>query len=110
MTPILAMFFLLLTQLTLERQLAEKYCNLDTNVKQSTDFGVSDQKVIPSKHHRVVGKESGQTHAVERLNHTFRQPISRSVRENLSFFKNLENYMGAIGSFIHDDNAQLAKI
>jgi IS1 family transposase/transposase-like protein len=42
-----------------------------------TDFWVSYQKVIPSKRHRAVGKESGQTNHVERLNNTFRQRISR---------------------------------
>jgi IS1 family transposase/transposase-like protein len=75
-----------------------------------TDFWVSYQKVIPSKRHRAVGKESGQTNHVERLNNTFRQRISRLVRESLSFSKNLENHIGAIWYFIHDYNAQLAKV
>ncbi|MFM6519871.1 MAG: IS1 family transposase, partial [Microcystis panniformis] len=43
--------------------------------------------VIPSKRHRPVGQETGQTNHIERLNNTFRQRISRLVRESLSFSK-----------------------
>jgi insertion element IS1 protein InsB len=43
--------------------------------------------VIPSKRHRPVGQETGQTNPIERLNNTFRQRISRLVRESLSFYK-----------------------
>ena len=67
------------------------------------------EKVIPSKRHRAVGKETGQINYVERLNNTFRQRISRLVRKNLAFSKNLENHIGAIWYFIHDYNAQLTK-
>jgi IS1 family transposase len=74
-----------------------------------TDFWVSYEKVIPSKRHRAVGKEMGQTNLVERLNNTFRQRISRLVRKSLSFSKNVENHIGAIWYFLHDYNAQLAK-
>jgi IS1 family transposase/transposase-like protein len=75
-----------------------------------TDFWVSYQNVIPSKRHRAVGKETGQTNHIERLNNTFRQRISRLVRKSLSFSKNVENHIGAIWYFIHDYNAQLAKL
>jgi len=34
-----------------------------------------------------VGKESGQTNHIERLNNTLRQRISRLVRKTLSFSK-----------------------
>jgi IS1 family transposase len=71
-----------------------------------TDFWVSYEKVIPRKRHRAVGKETGQTNHVERLNNTLRQ---RMVRKSLSFSKNVENHIGAIWYFIHDYNAQLAK-
>ncbi len=71
------------------------------------DFWVSYEKVIPSKRHRAVGKETGQTNHVERSNNTFRQRISRLVRKSLSFSKNVENHIGAIWYFIHDYNAQL---
>lgn len=75
-----------------------------------TDFWEAYCKVIPSKRHRAVGKESGQTNHIERLNNTFRQRISRLVRKSLSFSKKLGNHIGAIWYFIHDYNARLATI
>lgn len=74
-----------------------------------TDFWDSYKTVIPPQRHRAVGKESGQTNHIERLNNTFRQRISRLVRESLSFSKKMENHIGAVWYFIHDYNAQLAK-
>ena len=74
-----------------------------------TDFWDSYKTVIPPQRHRAVGKESGQTNHIERLNNTFRQRISRLVRESLSFSKKIENHVGAVWYFIHDYNAQLAK-
>ena len=59
-----------------------------------TDFWESYKTVIPSKRHRLVGKETGQTNHIERLNNTFRQKISRLVRESLSFSKKMENHVG----------------
>jgi insertion element IS1 protein InsB len=59
-----------------------------------TDFWESYKTVIPSKRHRPVGKETGQTNPIERLNNTFRQRISRLVRESLSFSKKMENHVG----------------
>ena len=74
-----------------------------------TDFWESYKTVIPSKRHRAVGKETGQTNQVERLNNTCRQRISRLVRESLSFSKKMENHVGAVCYFIHDYNAQQSK-
>jgi IS1 family transposase len=74
-----------------------------------TDFWEAYKTVIPSKCHRPVRKESGQTNHIERLNNTFRQRISRLVRKSLSFSKKMDNHIGAIWYFIHDYNAQLAK-
>ena len=73
-----------------------------------TDFWEAYKKVIPSKRHKPVSKESGETNHIERLNNTFRQRISRLVRKSLSFSKKLDNHIGAIWYFIHDYNAQLA--
>ena len=42
--------------------------------------------------HQPVGKESGLTSYIERLNNTLRQRISRLVRKTLSFSKKLENH------------------
>ena len=74
-----------------------------------TDFWQAYEKVIPSTRHRAVGKETGQTNHIERLNNTFRQRISRLVRKSLSFSKNVGNHIGAIWYFIHAYNAQLEK-
>ncbi len=74
-----------------------------------TDFWQSYKTVIPSSRHRAVGKETGKTNYMERLNNTFRQRISRLVRSSLSFSKKLDNHVGAIWYFIHDYNLQLAR-
>lgn len=73
-----------------------------------TDFWQSYEKVIPSKRHRPVGKDSGLTNHIERFNNTCRQRLSRLVRKSLSFSKKLDNHIGAVWFFIHHYNAQLA--
>jgi insertion element IS1 protein InsB len=73
-----------------------------------TDFWQAYEQVIPGKRHRAVGKETGQTNHIERLNNTFRQRISRLVRKGLSFSKKVDNHVGAIWYFIHHYNAELA--
>lgn len=72
-----------------------------------TDFWQAYKKVLPSKRHHAIGKETGETNHIERLNNTFRQRISRLVRKCLSFSKKLENHIGAIWYFIHDYNARI---
>ena len=42
---------------------------------------------LPTVTHQQVGKETGQTAHIERLNNTLRQRISRLVRKTLSFSK-----------------------
>jgi insertion element IS1 protein InsB len=42
---------------------------------------------VPQSTHHKVGKQSGETNHVERLNNTLRQRISRIVRKCLSFSK-----------------------
>jgi len=66
--------------------------------------------VLPSKRHRPVGKESGQTSHIERLNNMLRQRISRLVRKTLSFSfsKKVDNHIGSIWYFVHHYNASLA--
>jgi IS1 family transposase len=70
-----------------------------------TDFWVEYDRVLPSKRHRQVGKDSGQTNHIERFNNTMRQRCSRLVRKTLSFSKKLANHIGALWYFIHDYNA-----
>ena len=61
-----------------------------------TDFWESYKTVIPSKRHRPVVQETGQTNPIKRLNNTFRKRISRLVRESLSFSKKMENHFGEL--------------
>ncbi len=74
-----------------------------------TDFWQAYKTVIPPEHHRAVGKETGLTNHIERLNNTLRQRVSRLVRASLSFSKKLNNHIGAIWYFIHGYNAELAR-
>ena len=69
-----------------------------------TDFWDAYACVFPKKRHKAVGKESGKTSDVERLNNTFRQRVSRLVRKTLSFSKKVEHHMGAIWNVIHHYN------
>jgi len=50
-----------------------------------TDFWQSYQKVIPSKRHRPVGKDSGLINQIERFNNIYRQRLSRLVLKSLPF-------------------------
>jgi len=75
-----------------------------------TDFWQAYKTVIPHKRHKAVGKETGLTNHIERLNNTFRQRVSRLVRESLSFSKKLNNHIGAVWYFIRGYNAELDKV
>jgi insertion element IS1 protein InsB len=44
-----------------------------------TDFWESYSEVLPFKRHRPVGKESGKTSHIERLNNTLPQPIACAI-------------------------------
>ena len=72
-----------------------------------TDFWEAYKKVLPSKRHKAVGKETGLTNHIERFNNTLRQRVSRLVRKTLSFSKKLENHIGAIIYFINHYNKSL---
>lgn len=60
------------------------------------DFWAAYAAVLPSPRHRVLGKPTGKTSYIERLNNTLRQRLSRLVRKTLSFSKLLENHICAI--------------
>jgi IS1 family transposase len=72
-----------------------------------TDFWEAYEQVLPSKRHRAVGKDSGNTSYIERFNNTLRQRVSRLVRKTLSFSKLLDNHIGAVWYFVHHYNAGL---
>ena len=65
------------------------------------------QTVIPSKRHEAVGKDSGKTSYIERLNNAVRQRIARLVGKSLSFSKKVGNHIGEIWYFIGEYNRQI---
>jgi len=73
-------------------------------------FGKLTRQLFPINVQRAVGRETGLTNHIERLNNTFRQRVSRLVRASLSFSKKLNNHIGAIWYFIHGYNAELDRI
>jgi IS1 family transposase len=89
------------------RGIISAYHFLQHNPIAYTDFWAAYAAVLPSKRHRMVGKETGKTSYIERLNNTLRQRVSRLVRKALSFSKSLENHIGAIWYFVHYYNASL---
>ena len=56
----------------------------------STDEWDAYGCVLPSKRHRPVPKETGETNHIERLKNTLRQWCANIVRKTLSFSKDLE--------------------
>ena len=69
-----------------------------------TDFLGSYAQVLPGGRHRAVGKESGETNHVERLNGTLRQRLGRLVRKTLSFSQRDEMHEITLRLFLHDYN------
>lgn len=55
-----------------------------------TDFWQAYKTVIPHKRHRAVGKETGLTNHIERLNNTFRQRVSRVSKKKFVIFQKIE--------------------
>ena len=72
-----------------------------------TDYWEAYGCVLPKMRHRAIGKESGQTSHIERLNNTLRQRVSRLVRKALSFSKKLKNHLGALRYFLRHYNRSL---
>jgi insertion element IS1 protein InsB len=69
-----------------------------------TDGLASYGKVFPADRHRTVGKGSGKTSHIERLNLTFRQRLSALVRKTLSFSRSIENLTASVWRFVKDYN------
>jgi hypothetical protein len=57
-------------------------------------FGNIDEEVLPLKRHQPVGKESGKTSHIQRLNNTLRQRISRLICKIFSLYKNACTILG----------------
>ena len=54
------------------------------------DFWEAYSEVLPSKRHQAVGKETGKTSYIERVNNTFRQRIGRLVKQDIIFLQEVE--------------------
>ena len=65
-----------------------------------TDQYVVYEGVIPAAQHRAISKLARKTNHIERFNNTWRQRVSRLVREALSFSKKLVNHISATKLFI----------
>ena len=73
-----------------------------------TDYRESYADILPSKRHRAVGKESGETAHIERFNNTLRQRCPAMVRKTLSFSKNEAMHEKRIRIFIDSYNKRLS--
>ena len=74
-----------------------------------SDFWEPYALVLPSKRHRPVGKETGETAHVERFNNTLRQRCANLVRKTLSFSKHDWWHEARIRLFIDHYNHQLER-
>jgi insertion element IS1 protein InsB len=74
-----------------------------------SDLWDSYGAVLPSKRHRAVGKESGETAHIERFNNTLRQRCANLVRKTLSFSKDEQLHQARIRLFIDHYNRQLER-
>jgi insertion element IS1 protein InsB len=63
------------------------------------DLHESSVGIIPALQHVPVTKDSGKINHIERFNCTLSQRVSRLVRKALSFFRKLDNHIGAIKYF-----------
>ena len=72
-----------------------------------TDFWEAYTSVLPTKRHRPVGKETGETAHIERFNNTLRQRCANLVRKTRSFSKHTWWHEVRIRLFIDHDNRQL---
>ena len=73
-----------------------------------TDYWQSYANILPSKRHRAVGKESGDTAHIERFNNTLRQMCPVTVRKTLSFSKNMAMHEKRVKIFIDSYNKRLS--
>ena len=73
-----------------------------------TDYWESYANILPSKRHRAVGKESGETAHIERFNNTLRQMCPVMVRKTLSFSKNMAMHEKRVRIFINSYNRRLS--
>ena len=74
-----------------------------------SDLWAAYALVLPSKRHRPVSKQSGETAHIERFNNTLRQRCANLVRKTLSFSKDEHWHEVRIRLFIDHYNRQLER-
>ncbi len=74
-----------------------------------SDFYEAYASILPSKRHRAVGKETGETAHIERFNNTLRQRCANLVRKTLSFSKDEHWHEIRIRIFIDHYNRELER-
>ena len=74
-----------------------------------SDFYEAYASILPSKRHRAVGKETGETAHIERINTTLRQRCANLVRKTLSFSKDEHWHEIGIRIFIDHYNCELER-
>ena len=74
-----------------------------------SDFYEAYGSILPSKRHRAVGKETGETAHSERFNNTLRQRYANLVRKTLSFSKDEHWHEVRIRLFVDHYNRQLER-
>ena len=72
-----------------------------------SDYWETYQAVIQTGKHQSVGKESGETAHIERLNNTIRQRVGRCTRQTLSFSKTDDYHQIVLKNFILDYNMNI---
>lgn len=72
-----------------------------------TDGLESYRAVLPSKRHKIVNKDSGETSHIERFNNTLSQRCANLVRKTLSFSKNRLFHEIRIKMFIEHYNQEI---
>jgi insertion element IS1 protein InsB len=84
-----------------------RQCAIIEEVLSPSDLWKVYSEILPSKQHRTVDKESGETTHLERFNNTLRQRVSRLGRKILSFSKKYSHHLISIWYFIHHYNSNL---
>ena len=75
-----------------------------------SDFYEAYTSILPSKRHRAVGKETGETAHIERFNNTLRQRCANLVHKTLSCSKDGRWHEICIRIFIDHYNRELERI
>ena len=77
------------------------------NLATCSDYWSSYAELFDPDNHRSVGKNTGLTNHVERLNATLRNRLGRFTRKTLSFSKKKENHEAVLHMFLLQYNQDM---